>query len=137
MHIFGKRNVLVFLILFLCSNNLFGQDPKSMVSKASGDGTITLGKEQFKLHEVVVKLFEDGTAELNLVSDITVFVNGKWARTDNANTIDLKITSSSATSLEGSGKLFLRDDHKSIAGLKLQMANKTSSRSIKVDFTAN
>src|SRR6267142_955478 len=73
-----------------------GQEIKSLVASVSGQGTIRLGKEEFKLHAVVVKLFEDGKAELNLITDITVFISGTWSRTDDAaKDIDLKITGNS------------------------------------------
>jgi hypothetical protein len=132
-----RRKVVVSIFaLLIFAIAATGQEQQSIVARANGNGTITLGKEQFKLYEVVVKLFENGSAELNLISDIQVFVQGSWARTNDPNTIDLKITGSSASSLEGGGKLLLRDDHKSIAGLKLQMSTKTSGRTVKVDFTA-
>jgi hypothetical protein len=110
------------------------QQPKSIVGSASGEGTIKFGKEEFKLYSVVVKLLEDGTAELNLISDITVFVAGKWSR---ANDTDKSINlTTTATNLEGGGKLLLRDDGKSIAGLKMEALNKIHRKVIKVDFVA-
>ena len=107
-----------------------GQAPKSLVASASGEGTIKLGKETFKLNAIVVKLFEDGKAEINLVTDITVFISGTWSRSDDAaKAIDLKITGNMmAGSAEGSGKLFLNEDRKSIAGLKLEVLNNEDRR---------
>ena len=114
-----------------------GQQTKSLVASASGEGTIRLGKEQFKISAVVVKLFEDGKAEINLVTDITVFINGTWSSGDNEKVIDLKITGNvSAGNMAGSGKLFLGEDRKSIAGLKLEVLNKISRKVIKADFVA-
>jgi len=115
-----------------------GQQLKSLVASANGEGTIKLGKEQFKLYAVVVKLFEDGKAEINLVTDITIFVSGTWSRGDDAtNVIDLKLTGNvSAGNLDGGGKLFLSEDRKSITGLKLEVLNKTTRKIITADFTA-
>jgi hypothetical protein len=115
-----------------------GQQPKSLVATANGEGTISFGNEEFKIYAVVVKLFKDGKAEINLVTDITVFVSGTWLRGDNAEkAINLKITGNvAAGNLEGGGKLFLRDDRKSIAGLKLEVLSKSSKRAIKADFVA-
>ena len=101
-------------------------------------GDIKLGKEEFELHAIVVKLFADGKAELQLVTDITIFVNGTWTRgVDGAKEIELRITGNAAASkLEGGGKLFLHEDRKSIKGLKLQVVNKISRKAIEVNFTA-
>ena len=115
-----------------------GQQPKSLVASANGEGTIKLGKEEFKIYAVVVKLFEDGKAEINLVTDITVFVSGTWSGGDDVQKgIDLHITGNvSAGNLEGSGKVFLRDDRKSITGLNLEVHNKGTKKTIKANFTA-
>ncbi|MCM3870825.1 MAG: hypothetical protein ND895_09055 [Pyrinomonadaceae bacterium] len=114
-----------------------GQQPKSLVASANGEGTIKLGKEEFKIHAVVVKLFEDGKAEINLVTDITVFISGTWSRGQDEKAIDLKITGNmGAASMDGAGKLFLGEDRKSIAGLKLEVLNKTTRKIIKADFVA-
>ncbi len=128
----------VFLLLLTFCVSAAGQEPASLVASASGEGTITLGKEEFKLHAVVVKLFEGGKAEFNLITDITVFVTGTWTRGgEAAKEIDLKITGNIvADSMDGGGKLFLTEDRKSFTGLKLQAVNKTSKKVIKIDFTA-
>ena len=112
--------------------------PASLVASAKGEGTIKLGKEEFKLNAVVVKLFADGKAELNLITDINVFITGTWSRTKETDkSIDLKITSSvTGGNLEGGGKLFLTDDRKSISGLKLQMVSKASKKTVTAEFVA-
>lgn len=115
------------------------QDPQpSLVFSANGEGKIKLGKEEFKLNAVVVKGFQDGKAEINLVSDITVFISGAWSRANETDkTIDLKITGGSVSgNLEGGGKLTLSDDRKSITSLKLQVVNKITRKTIIADFTA-
>ena len=112
------------------------QQPKSLVASAKGEGTIRLGNEEFKIHAVTVKLFEDGKAEINLVTDITVFLAGTWSHGDDAEqAIHLKITGNSMSS-EGVGELFLSEGRKSIAGLKLEVRNKTTKRIVKADFVA-
>jgi hypothetical protein len=114
------------------------QQPKSLLLSANGEGTLKAGREEFKVHTVVAKLLEDGTAEITLVSDITVFVSATWFRRDNADDeIDLTITGgASKGGLEGSGKLFLREDGKSLATLKMQAVNKPTKRNIEVSFVA-
>jgi len=93
---------------------------------------------EFKLEAVVVKLFEDGKAEIQLITDITVFIEGTWSRArTEEKSIDLKITGSvTARNMTGGGKILLTDDRKSIAGLKLQVLNKTSRRNVTAEFVA-
>lgn len=114
------------------------QQPASLVASAKGEGNIMIGKEKFKLEAVVVKLFEDGKAELQLITDITVFIEGTWSRTPaDEKAIDLKITGSvTARNLTGGGKISLTDDRQSIAGLKLQVVSKVSRRTVTADFVA-
>jgi hypothetical protein len=131
--------LFTFCALLAFSSVAFAQDPQpSLVLSASGEGTIKLGKEEFKLHAVVAKGFQDGKIEINLVTDITVFISGTWSRVnENDKTIDLKITGgSNSGNLEGGGKIILTEDRKSITGLKLQVVNKITKKTIIADFTA-
>ena len=128
---------LTLCLLLALSSVAFAQDPTpSLVVSANGEGKIKLGKEEFKLNAVVVKGFQDGKIEMNLATDITVFINGTWSRAnENDKTIDIKISGGSVSgNLDGGGKLVLSDDRKSIAGLKLQVVNKISKKTITVDF---
>jgi len=134
-----RRIMFLALVLTLASAGVaVGQENKSLVATANGQGTIKLGKEEFKIYTVVVKLFEDKTAEFNLVSDISIFVNGTWSRGSEADkSIDIKITGGSVNgNLDGGGKLLLKDDRRSIAGLNFEVINKTTKKPIKVDFVA-
>ena len=132
--------ISILLTLLTLPGIAGGQQPKSLVASANGEGTIRLGKEQYKLYAVVVKLFEDGKAEINLVTDMTILITGTWSWSNGdaaERAIDLKITGNvTAGTMEGGGKLFVNEDRKSIAGLKLEVLNKTSKKTIKVDFTA-
>jgi len=115
-----------------------GQESGARVLNTGGEGTIKLGKEEFKLHAVVAKLFDDGKVEFNLITDMTVFVSGTWAGgPDAAKEIDIKISGNVVGgNLEGGGKLSFSEDQKSIRALKLNVVNKTSKKVIQVDFTA-
>ena len=126
------------MVLLTLTVTAVGQQPASLVASVSGEGTIKLGKEEFKIHHIVVKLFRDGKAEINLITDITVFIEGTWTRgSDTSRDIDLTITGNSiSNNMEGGGKLYLTDDRKSITGLKLEVLNKTSRKVIKADFIA-
>ena len=131
--------VVTFCALLALSNVALAQDPPTaLVASANGEGKIRLGKEEFKLNGVVVKAFQDGKIEMNLITDITVFISGTWSRAnENDKTIDVKITGNSMSGgIDGGGKLFLTDDRKSITGLKLQVVNKITKKTVTADFTA-
>ena len=130
--------VLASLVLLMLAGVAVAQQPKSLVATANGEGSIKFGKEEFKIYSVVVKCFEDGKAEISLVTDITVFVNGNWSRTDDmSNEIALKITGGSVSgNLDGGGKLLLTADRKSITGLNLQVVNQATKKVIKANFVA-
>ena len=139
--LFRKASAIasVLLCMSMAFTGVAADDPPaSLVASAKGEGTIKLGKEDYKLNAVVVKLFTDGKAELNLITDITVFITGTWSReNETAKTIDLKITSSvTGGNLDGGGKIFLTDDRKSISGLKLQVVSKVSRKTITAEFVA-
>jgi hypothetical protein len=135
-----NRKVLCLCVLLILStaSSAAAQKPTSLNTNAKGTGTIKIGSEQFPLHAVVLKLNEGGALELTLVSDITVFFTGTWAAPDDLSKgIDLTITGSeSASTMRGTGKLFLKPDGTSIASLKIQAANKLRKRLIDVSFTA-
>ena len=83
MMIRKQSAITLFIIssLLVITSAAFAQDPQpSLVASASGDGTIKLGKETFKLNGVVAKGFQDGKIEINLITDITVFITGTWSR---------------------------------------------------------
>ena|SRR5215475_2922561 len=113
------------------------QKPKSLMATAKGKGTIKVGREEFPLHSVVLKLKEDGNLELTLVSEITVFFEGTWSCDDDLTKgIDLKISPTATGSTQGAGKVFLRDDGKSIARMNLQASNKFRKTNVEVQFVA-
>jgi hypothetical protein len=113
------------------------QETKDIVAHANGEGTIKIGDEEFKLTSVVVKLFSDSKAEINLISDITIFVSGTWSRAANSpNQINLKITGgATGGGLEASGELLITD-RKSIDRMSLQGIIKTTHKELSVTFQA-
>jgi hypothetical protein len=140
MRLLRKPEVLIIALLTLTVWPVVAtsQEPKVSLASANGTGTLKIGQEEFKVHAVVIKLFEDGKAEISIVSDITVFVSGTWNRSEDAqNTIKLQITgAATGGGIDASGKLLLRDGGKSIDRLWLQGASKTSKRNIEVNFQA-
>jgi hypothetical protein len=135
---YSAISVFAISALLVLTSAVSAQDPQpSLVASANGEGKIKLGKEEFKLNAVVVKGFQDGKIEINLATDITIFINGTWSRAnENDKTIDIKITGGSVSgNLDGGGKLLLSDDRK-ISSLKLQVVNKITKKNIAVDFVA-
>jgi hypothetical protein len=119
------------------------QDNKSIVAHANGDGTLKIGDEKFKVSTVVIKLFEDSKAEINLVSDITIFVSGTWSwKDDSKQVINLKISGgATGGGVEATGELFLRDSsdtgqRRAIDRVSLDGTSKTSHRGMTLNFQA-
>ena len=71
--------MLMCLMLLAMPNLAAPQKPTSLSETARGKGTLTVGREVFKVHAVVVKLKEDGTGELTLVTDLTLFFDCAWS----------------------------------------------------------
>ena len=138
----GNRKLLVttFILLTLAPKPNLAAPPAitSLLATARGQGKLTVGKEVFKVNAVVVKLKEDGTGEITLVTDLQLFVTCTWsANADPSKGIDLTITGgTNSGSAEGSGKLFLRPDEKSIASLTMQAISTAVKRKIQVNFVA-
>jgi hypothetical protein len=129
--------VCILLLLVALIAPVSPQETKDIVVHANGDGTIKIGDEEFKLTSVVVKLFSDSKAEINLISDITIFISGTWSRaTNSSNQINLKITGgATGGGVEAAGELLITD-RKSIDRMSLQGTTKTTHRELSVTFQA-
>jgi len=139
MEVTRKLFVITAMLIFLAVPNLAApQGLTSLSVVARGQGTLTVGKEVFKVGTVVVNLKEDGTGELTLVTDLQLFIQCTWsASADLSKGIDLKITGgTSAGSAQGSGKILLRPDGKSIASMSLDASSNTGKRKVHLDFVA-
>lgn len=110
----------------------------SLLATARGQGTLKVGKEVFQVSNVVVKLKEDGTGEITVITDLQLFVTCTWtAPADLSQGIDLKIMGgTNSGSAQGSGKLFLRADEKSIAKLSVLGMSTAAKRKFQLDFVA-
>ena len=127
---------VLMTLLFLATTGFAGADPKYKLGTARGNGTIKVGSEEMKITSVVIKLLENGKAEINLVSEMTFFITGNWSRGATPNEINVQITPDAATSgFEGSGKLLLKD-RKTIDRLTLQGSSRTTKRQIEINFVA-
>lgn len=135
--LFAVTALLVLTSLAML-NLTAAQGLKSLNANARGQGTLIIGKEELIVHTVVVDLKEDGTGQITLVTDLTLFISCTWsAPADLSKGIDLKITGgTTASGAQGSGKLFLRPDGKSLASLSMQGSSNTTKRKIQVNFVA-
>ena len=126
------------LLLLAIPNPAATQEFTSLKATARGTGTLTIGKETMKVSTIVVELEEDGTGEVTVVADLQFFVNCTWtAPAELSKGIDLKVTGgTTASGAEGSGKLMLKPDGKSIASLTLQGSSNTEKRKIQLNFVA-
>ena len=136
--LFAVTTTMILLTFLAVAIATAQQALTSLSANAKGQGTLTIGREEMKIHAVVVQLKEDGTGEIMIVTDFTLFVNCTWtAPADLSKGIDLKVTGgTTAGGATGSGKLLLKSDGKSIASLSLQGTSNTSKRKIKIDFVA-
>lgn len=135
----GAMTATLTLLTLLAMPNLAApQGLTSLLATARGQGTLKVGKEVFKVSNVVVKLKEDGTGEITLVTDLQLFVMCTWAATaDLSAGIDLKITGgTNAGSAKGSGKLFLRPDGKSIDRMTMEAMSTSVKRKVQLNFVA-
>lgn len=130
---------LTLLISLAVPDTAAPQALTSFLASARGQGTLTVGQEIFKVSNVVVKLKEDGTGEITLVTDLQLFVQCTWsAPADLSKGIDLKITGgTNAGDAQGEGKLFLRPDGKAIAKLSMEASSNTRKRKIQLQFVAD
>jgi hypothetical protein len=133
-----QRTVIAasILVLVVLGTPAQSQDDKSRLAHANGQGTIKVGQEQFKVTSLVVKLNDDKTAELTLVSDITFFLSGTWTpQADSDQNFDIKITGgASGGGLDGAGKLTIGKDTQSAVRLDLKGTSRTTKKVIEVHF---
>lgn len=132
------KSLFTVLILLAMAGLALPQQTSPLTASANGKGTMKVGQEEFEVHAVTVKLLEDGKAEIILVSEITFFIQGAWTQGDKSrNEVNLTITGTVvAGGAQGTGKLTLREDAKSIASLTLEGSSNTRKRVVKINFVA-
>jgi hypothetical protein len=125
----------VITLLLFATTGIASAEQKYRLGTAKGNGTLKVGSEEFKITSVVIKLLENGKAEINLISEITIFISGTWSRGATPNEINLQISGGASASFEGTGKLVVRD-RKTIDRLDLQGTSRATKRQIEVNFVA-
>lgn len=134
----GRKLVVLLLMLGATFVGSQAQDNQSRLAVASGQGTLRVGEERFKINSVIVKLIDDRKAEITLVSDITVFLTGTWSNHgESQEEVDLEVTGgASPGGMEARGKVFLTSDGKSVTRLSLKGVSRTSKRPLEANFTS-
>lgn len=135
-----RRLIIVAAVLLLAlagANHFVGeaQDDQDRLAVGKGNGTLKVGDQRFKITSVIVKLMQDRKAEITLISDITVFMNATWSNAESQHEFDLQITGTeSRIGLDGSGKVVLSADSKSVARLNLKGVSRTTQRAVEASF---
>lgn len=129
-------SILVLSIFATSGASAKLQDAQYRLAHATGQGSIKVGQEQFKVTGIVVKLLNDKTAELTLNSEITFFLSGTWSQNgESQEEFDLQITGGATPGgLEGTGKLTLGKDVKSKVQLILKGKSRTTKKAVEVYF---
>ena len=112
------------------------QENQSRLAVSNGQGTLRVGDERFKINSVIVKLIDDRKAEITLVSDITVFLTATWSNHgDSQEEFDLEVTGGATPGgIDGTGKVFLSSDGKSVTKLTLKGVSRTTKRPVEANF---
>ena len=138
-----RKFVALFVLIILAAAPAWSmQDSESIVAHAKGNGLLKYGDEEFKVTSVVIKLYKDGKAEINLISELIIFVSGTWSRDSNSEKIILKITGGATGSgVEASGELTLRGESRSgqsrsVDRVFLAGRSKTTQRKVTLNFQA-
>ena len=136
-----RKLIFIFFVVTLATvgpsiSAVQAQENQDRLAHSEGQGWLKVGEETFKISSVIVKLLADRKAELTLVSDITVFLNATWAnRGESQEAFDLQIVGgATASGLQGTGRLVLSGDGKSVAKLSLKGVSRTSKRTVQAEF---
>ena len=138
-----RRFVALFVLIILAAAPAWSMpNSESIVAHANGNGVLKYGDEEFKITSVVIKLYKDGKAEINLISELIIFVSGTWSRDSNSSKIILKITAgATGGGVEASGELTLRGESRSgesrsVDRVFLAGRSKTTQRKVTLNFQA-
>lgn len=129
---------LVTAIALLLSVVAGAQKITSLKTTAKGQGTIISDIDKHEISSVMVILKENGEADLTFYADLQLSAQGSWSLDESPGQgINLKITGGVVSgNANGTGKLFLRKDGKSIDKLNIQATSADGSK-VTVEFVAN
>ena len=137
-----KRLDKAFALLLIAGSFLGvsaqSQDVESLIVSAKGSGVITKGNDKGKIKAALVVLRGNGTVMITVTTDLQLELQGSWkASTDSPEEVSLTITGGALEKdLEGSGKLILTSDRKSLKELAIKAKSK-DGQEITVTFVAD
>lgn len=134
-----STTTLAFALLLLLSVPAVSQKITALTATAKGQGTIVISQvDKHQIKSVLVILKENGDADFTFYTDLQLTASGSWSTGGSvADGIDLKITGGVVTgNAKGTGKLFLRNDGKSIDKLNIKAESADGSK-ITIDFVAD
>jgi hypothetical protein len=136
-----STNAFACAILLLLSVSVVSVAQKitSLTATAKGQGTLTTADSaQRKINAVGVILREDGEAQITIFTDLQLSAQGRWTVGDELSKgIDLQITGGIvAGNANGTGKVYLRQDGKSIARVSIKAKTPTGGK-VTIEFTAD
>jgi hypothetical protein len=133
-------NALVMLLFagFFLPVFAQSQDAESLIVTAKGHGEISVRVEKRKITAALVVLRKDSTVMITVTTDLQLQLQGTWkANIASPEEIALKITGGAvADDLDGSGKLVLTSDRKSLKELTIN-AKSADGQEITVTFAAD
>jgi hypothetical protein len=128
---------LSVMVILVASPVWSMQESESIVAHAVGKGVLKYGDEEFKVTSVIIKLYKDGKAEINLTSELIIFVSGTWSRDANTQKLNLKITSgATGGGVEAAGDLTLRGESRTVDRVSLKGESRTTHRKVSLTFQA-
>jgi hypothetical protein len=129
-------SIVVLAFAGMTHSGANAQENQTRMAHSNGKGTLRVGDEQFKISSVVVKLVDDGKAELTLVSDITIFLTATWSKQgESQQELNLNMRDGdSRGGLQGAGKVVFSEDGKSVARLNLKGVSRATKRAVEVSF---
>ena len=134
-----SKVLTVAIAVALLFTTVLAQTITSLNATAKGKGTISSNLEKLDIKSVMVILKENGDADFTFYTDLQLTGTGTWSVGKSlSDGIDLKITGGIVSgNAIGTGKLFLREDGKSIDKLQINAKSKGGNRKITVNFVAD
>jgi hypothetical protein len=132
---FAGAGVVVLIVSLVA----MAQKITSLTTTAKGRGTLTTtDNAKRKINAVGAILREGGEAQITIFTDLQLSAQGRWTATDDYRKgIDLEITGGIVTgNATGTGKLYLREDGKTITNLVIKAKTPTGGK-VSIEFTAD
>ena len=136
----GRCNALLLMLFagLFVPVSAQSQELEPVIIKAKGSGVISSAVEKRKITAALVVLRQDGTMMITVSADLQLQAEGTWkANASSSGELILKITGGAVSGeLNGSGKLLLTSDRRSIKELTINVKS-ADGQEISITFLAN